>query len=343
MADPSRILIIRPSALGDVCRTVPALASLRARFPGATIDWLVQDAFADAIRHHPALSGVVEFRRRELGRALRSGRSAPLREFLRSLRDRNYELVYDLQGLFRSGFFAWATKAPRRVGLANARELGWLGLSERYHVPMEMHSVDRMLEVIQRSGVPVVKDMQLFAPPDAVSRLALDGEIAKFRFAILSPTSRWAAKRWPQARFAAIARSLLELNFERVVLVGAPDEREQCAELINLSEVEPRIVDRIGRTSIADLMALTQASSLVIANDSAVLHMAVGFGRPLIALYGPTDVSRVGPYQRSKDVLQHLHPGESPSHKDSSGSAFMERISISEVLDRVRALQAAVA
>ncbi|MBY0112140.1 MAG: glycosyltransferase family 9 protein [Phycisphaerales bacterium] len=336
MPSPSRILLIRPSALGDVCRTVPALASLRAAYPEARIDWLVQDTFAPAIRHHPGLSGVVEFPRKALGAALRRLDLRPLRGFLKSLVDAQYDVVYDLQGLFRSGFFAWSTKAPRRVGLANAREGGWLFLTERHRVPPEVHSVDRMLEVIGRSGVGLVHDMRLYPSPEARRRASVDLVLATSRYALLAPTSRWAGKRWPLERYAKVAGELLTRGYDHVVVVGAPNEREQCGPLLELAESNPRIVDRIGMTGIDDLLALVERSSLVIANDSAVLHMAVGLDRPLIALYGPTSIARVGPYRRAADVLQMVDPGEPLDHKnDDLGRRLMSRIQVSDVLERI--------
>lgn len=336
---PSRILIIRPSALGDVCRSVPALASLRAAHPQSQIDWLVQDSFAAAIRHHPALTNVIEFPRKSLGLALKKLNLEPLRSFLKSLHDTNYDVVYDLQGLFRSGFFAWSTKAPRRVGLANAREAGWLFLTERHRVSPEVHSVDRMLEVVRKSGVALVHDMRLYASPDARQRASADPALANSRYAILAPTSRWIGKRWPLERFAKVATELLARGYDHVVIVGAPNERDQCAPLLELAAHNPRVLDRIGMTGIDDLLALVERSALVIANDSAVLHMAVGYNKPLIALYGPTSIARVGPYRRAADVIQKVDPGEPLDHKnDDLGRRLMARIQVQDVLQRLEAM-----
>ena len=158
-----RVLIIRPTALGDVVRTVPALVSLRAAMPQARIDWLVHDAYADAIRHHPALDGVIEFPRRRFGRAWTS--PAIARELWRwtaSLRRARYDLVFDLQGLARSGWFTFVTGAARRVGFANAREGAWLGYNRRHRVDAEVHAVDRMLALLEAEGVPVQRDMRLY-------------------------------------------------------------------------------------------------------------------------------------------------------------------------------------
>lgn len=331
---PSRILIIRPSALGDVCRTVPALVSLRAAFPHAQIDWLVEDQNAEAIRHHPALSNVIEFRRRQLGAGLLRGTTTPTLTLLRMLRKAKYDVVYDLQGLFRSGFLAWATRAPKRVGMSNAREMGWLGLTDRHHASWKLHAVDRMLDVLRADGISVTVDMRLYTSPVARARVAADSELAAGPFAVVAPTSRWASKRWPADRFAAVASALLTRGYSRVVLVGASSEREQCGPILELCSREPRIVDRIGQTSVADLLALIEASSLVIANDSAAIHMAVGFDRPLIGLYGPTFPHENGPYQREADVIHHPL-SESIKHKRSIANDLMQRISTEEVIARI--------
>lgn len=284
MENPRRILLIRPSALGDVCRTVPVLASLRARFPEARIDWLVQEGFEPAVTAHPALTTVVTFPRRAvaLGRLWRPGAARRLRAFLRSLAEPAYDLVIDCQGLGRSGFFARATGAPRRVGYANAAELGWLGLTERHAIDRQRHTVDRMLALVERAGIPPVLDMRLYTTE--ADRIAADDLVRADRYALIAPTSRWPGKRWPIDRYAELARALLTTSLDAIVIVGGPDEREQCASILEVVRHEPRLRDAVGRTSIGTLMALVERAAIVVANDSAPVHMAVGFERPLVAL-----------------------------------------------------------
>lgn len=340
MSTPERILIIRPSALGDVCRSVPVLASLKRAYPGAAIDWLVQDSFADAVRHHPDLRAVVPFERKRLGAELARGRPGAFLAFIRRLREARYDLVLECQGLFRSGLFARATGAPRRVGFANARELGWLGVNERHDVPASMHTVDRMLELVRRAGVEPVRDMRLYTCEEdrawARSLGLSEG------FFVLAPTSRWPGKRWPAERFAAVAAALLAHGAPGIALVGAAPERGQCGPLLELAGRDKRVVDLIGATSVGRLMAVIEASRLVIANDSAALHMAVGFDRPTVALFGPTRIDLVGPYRREHEVIQHAREGERMDHKDEAmGRAMMERITVDEVLQHAEADQRA--
>jgi len=331
--DPSRILIVRPSALGDVCRSVPVLASLRRAYPQARIDWLVQDTFAPAIEHHPALTSTIPFPRRQLGRLAKSGHIGPILGFLARLRRGRYDLVLDCQGLARSALFTAATLAPCRVGDLNAREMGWLAYNTRVPVAPNLHTVDRMLELVRGAGVEPVADMRLYTSAEDRAWVAGIDALNPGQFVLLAPTSRWPAKRWPAERFAALIRGLLATGVPGVALVGAGNERDQCAPLLELARQDRRIVDLIGRTSIGRLMALVEAASVVVANDSAALHMAVGLGRPTVGLFGPTRVDLVGPYARPGDVIQHVQPGDSLDHKnDALGRALMERISVEEVL-----------
>ena len=332
MDDFRRILLIRPSALGDVCRSVPVLTTLRAAFPTARIDWLVQDSFAPAIERHPALTSVVRFPRRAFAGGINPPRLASFFEWAGCLAEPGYDLVVDVQGLARSAVLGWMTGAACRVGEAGAREGAPLLYTRRVPVPGGWHTVDRMLGVVSAGlGIAPVIDMRLHS--DQASRARAHELVgSRDRSVLLAPTSRWAAKRWPADRFAALAQRLLDGIADSIVVVGGPDERDQCRPLLELAARDERVIDLVGKTDIATLLALVERASLVVANDSAALHMGVGFDRPCVGLYGPTRVDLVGPYRRERDVIQHLEAGDDLDHKRAANAAMMERITVAEVL-----------
>ena len=343
-----RVLIIRPSALGDVCRSVPVLVSVRRAWPSARIDWLVQDTFAEAVCAHPDLSGVIPFDRRGLRGWWRSvGGAARTAEFFRTLRRGGYDVVIDAQGLARSAVFSAFTGARTRVGARRSAELSWLSANVRADVPREMHTVDRMLGLVEAIGVEAVRDLRLYSPESSVASLVEKFPwVVEEPFAVVAPTSRWVGKAWPAERYAAVSEALLDLReggravVERVAVVGSGGERGQCGAVLALAEKRPgRVVDLLGKTGIGELMGLIERSRLVVANDSAALHMAVGFGRPYVGLFGPTRVSLVGPYLNAERpmgrgvVLQHVSEGDVLDHKDAEGGLkLMERIGVDEVV-----------
>jgi len=335
---PRRILLIRPSALGDVCRTVHVLSALKRSYPAAAIDWLVQDTFAAAVANHPDLNEVLAFPRSALARWTSPATWGPIRVFLQSLRDRSYDLVLDCQGLARSGVFAAATGAPRRVGLANAAELGWLGLTEGVDAPRELHAVERMSLVAAAAGAIPTNDLRLYSAEADREHAYKQFGLSPGSYILLAPMTRWPGKRWPGARFADLAVRLLQQlpPSQRIAFVGGAKEQDQCGELEALAKHDARVMSLVGKTSVGQLMAVVEGAGLVVACDSAALHMAVGFDRRLVGLFGPTDVRRVGPYGRERDVIQRVESSESLNHKDPAlGAGLMSRISVDEVLEAV--------
>jgi len=345
---PRRILLIRPSALGDVCRTVPLIASLKSAWPDSGIDWIVQEEFLPAVRTHPAVETFIAFPRQRFARWYRNAAVfAEFRHWMRRLREREYDLVIDAQGLGRSGFMAWRTRAPIRIGPREAREFGWLGYTVRHQAPpaddaMPVHTVDRMLMLLEPLGIPIVRDMRLYVEPAARDWWT------EFRrqlgpldepYAVIAPTSRWPSKRWPIERWGELIKPLLQRGFGRIMLIGAPGEIDQVKPILpDRDHPEMPLINLIGRAGLAQTLAVIANADLVIANDSAPLHMAVGFDRPCLGLFGPTDPRTVGPYDRPLSSLRGFapKPGEIVHYRDPKiGDRLMRVISTSAVLQRV--------
>lgn len=368
LSRPKRILIIRPTALGDVARTVPVLATLRRAYPEAHIDWLVAKAFAPAVRHHPMLNGVIEFDRKQLSRfGLSPGATGAGWRFKKLLREKRYDAVYDLQGLFRSGLFTRLTGARRRVGFANARELGWLGYNVRHRVDAKLHTVDRMLGLLKADGLEPVHDMRLhLADQDQtwLDTFKRENGIDGGGYACIAPTARWGCKCWPIERYGQIARRLIESGIagDKLILIASPDERAQVLPIFEVlmgagggaSVVPTRgecdsggkensrggdLRDRVvfPDTSVGQMMALLSETRVLICNDSAPLHIAVGFDRPVVSLFGPTDPALVGPYRRDASVLRpsDAHRYESNYRKHLDDATLISQISDDEVWAKI--------
>ncbi len=338
---PRKVLLIRPTALGDVARTVPVLVSLRRAWPNARIDWLVNDSFADVVRHHPALTGIVPFPRKRFSAAFT--RPAGLREMVQwaqRLRTERYDVVFDLQGLARSGFFTWLTRAEQRIGFADARELGWLGYNRRYRAPANLHTVDHMLALVAAHGITPQHDMRLYVGPDDAQwcdTYLREQHIGEAPYAVIAPTARWLCKCWPIERYGDTMQQLLDDGrINHLLVLASPDEQKQIAPLRQRFADQPAVA--FPATRVGQLMALLSRAALVLCNDSAALHIAVGFDRPVVALFGPTDPAKVGPYRRDDAVIQpdNIQPDDMADYRArGNDQSLISRITVDTVWRKI--------
>ena len=297
--EPRKILIVKPSALGDIVHTLPVLHLLRKRFQAAEISWLVVPAFASLLQGHHLLDHVLLFERRRFANLWRDASAAKgLFSFAMGLRRQKFDLVLDLQGLLRSGWISWQTRAPVRVGFSYARE-GASGLYT-HHVHSgspERHAVERYLDMTEALGCgrgPVVFDFDL-QDDDRASVRTMTQAIGDY--AVLLPGTNWVTKRWPAERFEALIEPLRARFGLSAVIAGGNDVRE-------MNRAWPGALDLSGKTDLKQLVALLERAKLVIANDSGPMHIASALNRPLVTLFGPTNPTRTGPYARMDSVLR---------------------------------------
>ncbi len=293
--EPQRIGLIKPSALGDIVHTLPVLTALRRRFPSAHITWVVNRSYEPLLQGHPHLDATLPFDRGAVRRGFWSG-FRTFTGFLGTLRRQRFDLVLDLQGLFRTGLMAAASGAKRRVGLGTAREGATWFYTDCVPVPdfHATHAVDRYRLVAEALGACGPWDAQVPLRADAC--LWADDVLLKLPrpWIAVGPGSRWLTKRWPPEHFAELARRALERFGGSVILVGTPDEVPLSAE-VRHRLVGPAL-DLTGKTSLAQLAALLARVEVMTANDTGPLHLAAALGRPVVAPYTCTKVARTGPY-----------------------------------------------
>ena len=324
-----RILLIKPSAVGDVIHTLPVVAKLRQRYPSARIDWMLTPQNAELICGHPALSNIILFQRQAYGRLWKDWSSpADLLGMLGSLRRTNYDLVIDLHGQFRSACFALATGSPTRIGFdrprrrvrragrkladdtfdhawQGAREMSWLAYTHRIPIPtLDAHAIDRYLwigEMLDLPAGPPQFDLPILPESEhRIDQLLAEHGVADKPVAILTPGSVWETKRWLASGFAAVGRHFRDAGWA-VVLAGSPNDRQACRDV---TEAWDGAINLCGNTSLAELAALMRRAGLCIANDSGPLHLAAALGTPLVAVFGPTDPVWVGPYGQMDAVVR---------------------------------------
>jgi heptosyltransferase I len=327
---PRRVLIIKPSALGDVVTAIPVLRGLRRTFGRSVrIDWLLARNCAPLVSEDPDLDGVVEFDRKRLGRMWYSPVAAgAFLALCRRLRKARYDWVIDLQGLFRSGFLARVTGAGVLAGFAAAREFAAMFYNvalPTYGMPT--HTVDRNIALAKYLGVDSRPgDYELFVPPAARQWAGQFAADLGRDYLVLAPATRWRTKLYPPQHWRPVIDALSKRV--AIVLVAGPGEEHLTAPLAGGANV----TDLTGKTSLPQLMGLITSSCGVISCDSAAMNIATALGKPQIALIGPTDPARTGPYRRGETVVQTQLPCRSCLKRSCPHIACMESISPAQVL-----------
>lgn len=299
--DVRRLLIVKPSSLGDVVHALPTLSALRRRFPSATISWLVKREWAEVLEGQPDLDDVLAV---DL-----SAKGWPAA--IRAVREGRFDLVVDLQGLLRSAVLSWASGSPALVGFANGREGSPWFYTHRVPVPnASMHAVDRYLLLARFLGAESAKpDLAAFClPRDPAADVRIEALLAVAGVRVgtmlvaLNPSARWATKRWPAESFAAVGDWLQRHGGARVAVVGSGKERSAGDEVIRLMQTAP--LDLVGKTTMKELIALLRRLRVFVTNDSGPMHLAAAVGTPVIAPFGPTDPALTGPYGAGHRVLR---------------------------------------
>jgi ADP-heptose:LPS heptosyltransferase len=284
-----RILVVKPTALGDVAQAL-SVAPILKQWPGRAVHlaWLVDGDYAPLLRLCPWVDEIIIFPRRYL----RSQGCSPLAwlRWLSSLRQHEFDLVLDLQGLARSALMSRSVRAKRRVGLQSAREFSRLAYDEL--VPdVQRHAVDRYLaaarQVMGDTNRGGLNDHSLLAEPQG----ELPAGLQAGNYTLVHPYSLWETKLWPWRNYEQLAKLL---PGEQFVLVGQGGFFPVAA---------PNVTDLRGGTDLQGLLQLAGKSRAVISTDSGPLHLAAAFDKPLLALFGATDPDKTAPRAQRVKVL----------------------------------------
>ena len=266
--------------MGDVIHTLPAVAALRRSFPEGTLNWLIRPRWAPLLAGNPHVDRAIPLAR-EVGATLRT---------IETLRQDHFDLAVDFQGLMQSAGVAKAAGAVKLVGFGKGavREKLAAALYSQTVEPTSAHVVDRNMELASAAaGVPMESRAREFPLPIG----APEGSLPQPPFVLASPLAGWGSKQWPLERWSELA-ALLDLP---LVVNGPPSSQS------DLSMIKGAVVHLSG---VAGLIDATRRATVVIGLDSGPLHLAAALAKPGVALFGPTDPARNGPYGTSFRVLR---------------------------------------
>lgn len=309
----ARILIVRLGAMGDIIHTLPAVASLKHSYPASTVTWAVEPQWQPLLEDNPFVDRVV---------LLRRGALAGLFESWRELRSFRYDFAVDFQGLVKSALVASAARPERIFGFhqSQVREPVAALFYSNKTVSRSAHKVDQNLELAAAAGAanPVYKFPLPPGRPEA--------ELPAGEFVLASPMAGWGAKQWPLESYGALATRLRRELGIPLVLNGPPSTQSLFRG----------VTDAVPHASgLAGLIYATRCAAAVVGVDSGPLHMAAAVGKPGVAIYGPTDPARNGPYGDSLRVLR-CPEAVTTYKRGTSIDASMAHISPDEVFETLR-------
>ena len=334
MPEP-RFLVVRLGSLGDIIHTFPAVAALRESSPPAHIVWLTHPRWAFLVQSSRLASEVWTVETRAL---------PSLRETVRRLRLNSWAAAIDYQGLWKSAMLPLFGGVTRRIGFSSdtIREFGVPVLYTERVETSKGHIAEQNGDLSLRAGAqrgiaPVSLQVPEQHQATVSARLRAQG---LDHYLVLSPGGGWRSKCWPADRFGALCRKLHESLGLRCVVNAGPGDDDLTAALGAASgDASPFVY----RGNLGELMALLRTASCIVAGDTGPLHLAAALGTPTVALFGPTDPARNGPYRvgeaqenQRKDMVLRV-PGVRTTYKrHSQPHPAMLALSVDQVFEAVR-------
>jgi len=296
---PPRFLIVRLGSLGDVIHAIPAVAALKHRYPGGTIDWVVDPRYADLVRLVTVVGSVYPFDPRGALSALTAWRRLRAARFGaqgRTGSGHEYDAVIDLQGLLKSAVLARSVGARRTIGFSrrHLREpMARFFYSETIDPGDAAHVIQKGIGLMRAVGVDDPSIAFPVAVPRSTAADAVAARVGSSGYVLINPGAAWPNKRWPPERFGALAAAIRERRGLRSVVLWGPGEEAAASAVVAASG---GAAEQAPATSITDILAIAKGASLMVSGDTGPLHIAGAVGTPIVALFGPTRAERNGPW-----------------------------------------------
>lgn len=343
-----RLLIVRLSAMGDVIHTLPAAQALREAFPQAVIGWLIEERWAEllcapgtALRgersaERPLVDWVHTVNLKGWRKSIFTLQTAErIAKVWNDVRAARYEVAIDLQGAIRSAVLARWSGAPVVWGASEPRETPATLWYTRQAELRGAHVIEQNLSIVEALVGHHVRAGRVPVPFDPRAEKTIDERLAKLglaKFALITPGAGWGAKRWPAERYGQVASALANCAVPSIVNYG-PGEESLAREVEDASRGTATRM----QGSISELIALTRRAQVFIGGDTGPLHLAAALQVPVVAIFGPTNPARNGPYGTRSVVLRSAGSATSHARSPHPDEAMLQ-IGVNEVVDTARSL-----
>jgi heptosyltransferase-1 len=344
MNNNPNILVIKLSAIGDVVHSLPFLEVLKDRFPLSKIDWVVEEDASGIIEDHPDIDQLIVFPRKSwIKRIIKKGEyrsvGQEVANFAKEFKKKKYDIVVDLQGLFKSGILTFIARGRRKIALNGGREASSIFVNERVAIPdPNIHALERYLYIARYLGVTEF-DWNGQIPTDAADKKYANHllqEIGNDRTLIaVNPMAKWETKLWGLDRFACLADRIKEELGAVVIFTGSESDTKAIKTI--LSRMNTKALNLAGKSSLKELACLYQKCAVVISTDTGPMHVAAAMTSPaVIGLFGPTSPFKTGPYGLKHRVIRAGFECSPCFKKKCDDMSCMKKITVDMVFKAVK-------
>lgn len=339
-----KILIIKPSAFGDILHALPLLDRIKTVYPEISVSWVASLAYTDMLTENKLIDKLFIFDRKKWGRKrniLKTLRES--KKFILDIRKEQFDIVIDLQGLLRSGVITFLSGAPIKIGLSDSREGSRFFYNRIVTVhDKKRHAVDRYLKVFDlldnHGNKPRGVSFPVCCTEEAdkfADNFFADNKIyPQDKVIALNPNARWESKCWNSEKFSELA-DLIACQFgAKVIFIGGPSDKPSVEKIIFNTKSRP--FNLAGKTGLLELASLLKRVDCLVTNDSGPMHLAVAVHTPVIALFGPTDPVKTGPYGKGNEVIRKDIECSFCFKRVCPTKKCMALISVEEVLDNIK-------
>ncbi|MDR0820065.1 MAG: DUF374 domain-containing protein [Endomicrobium sp.] len=331
-----KILIVQLSRIGDIVFSMPVLSAIKKRYPNARLSWIVDDRCVEILDGSPFLENIFIWDKRQTSFKY-------YKNLRQRLRGQKFDLSIDLHGLAKSAMLVKLAGAKFKIASSSTngmREFSWL-FSKEIKSRREAHCVERHFEVAKYLDCPSEINYAIVIPERSfknVREKLLKENVNLKKMIGIHPGGGWISRRWDIHRFAVLAEKLKTELGADIILVGGKeggaDEKGLNEEIISATGV--KITDMTGKFTLKELCAFFKICRVFIGNEAGPMHIATALNTQAVAILGPTDAKRTGPYKGSTKIIQYRVNCQPCRNRDCKNAVCMRSITVSEVFEEVK-------
>ena len=303
----NRFLIVKFGSLGDIVHCLPSVAQLRAAFPNAEIDWLIERKNKIAVEMSGLDVKLIPIDTYQWRNSPGIGSAKEIGEFVWALRTDGYDCAIDFQGLLKSAFFAYLSGAPIRIGWE--RDFLRESVSRIFYTevvkPKRIHIIDQQMELLRPIGIEPDWYTEVPLRASEAARKSVENKLKGVKdYVVINPGGNWVTKCWHPERYGELAGTAHARRTARCGHLGTGRGRHGSD---HAPEAGGSGIHQVA-TNLEELVALCEKARLFVGGDTGPMHFAAAVGTPIVSIFGPTSSDRNGPFRREDIVVERRLP-----------------------------------